>query len=74
MQHECQILIRVLHFDIFSESQGAVSDQQGERFCQDLKTMEEHYHMRQTFDGILLLKSDCPENPQTKERQVQIPA
>lgn len=34
------------HLDKFPENQGAVSDEQGERFHQDLKTMEERYQGR----------------------------
>ena len=44
------------HLDRFPENLVVVSDEQGERFHQDLKIMEERYQgMELTHDGRLLL-------------------
>ena len=52
------------HLDRFPENLGAVSDEQGERFHQDLKTMEERYQGRwdkhMIADYSWSIKGDCP--------------
>lgn len=53
------------HLDQFPQNLGAVSDEQGEHFHQDLMTMEERYQGR--WDETMLadycwsIKRDCPE-------------
>ena len=46
----CKMSIKVhfqfSHLDKFSDNLGAVSDEQGERFHQDLMSLEEHYQGR----------------------------
>ena len=53
------------HLDKFPENLGAVSDEQGERFHQDLMTMEERYQGRWDInmmaDYCWSIKRDCPE-------------
>ncbi|XP_076367169.1 uncharacterized protein LOC143255416 [Tachypleus tridentatus] len=53
------------HLDRFPENPGAVSDEQGERFHQDLKTMEERYQGRwdkhMMADYCWSIKRECPE-------------
>jgi len=51
------------HLEKFPSNPGAVSDEQGERFHQDLMTMEHrHQGMRQKHDGRQLLElwERCP--------------
>ena len=52
------------HLDRFPENLGAVSDEQGERFHQDLKTMEERYQGRWDInmmaDYVWSIKRDNP--------------
>ena len=53
------------HLDKFPDNLGAVSDEQGERFHQDLKVMEERYQGR--WDKSMMadycwgIKRDCPD-------------
>ena len=53
------------HLDKFPENLGDVSDEQGERFHQDIKTMEERYQGR--WDEVMIadfcwsLKRDCSD-------------
>ncbi len=53
------------HLDKFPSNLGAVSDEQGERFHQDLKTMEERYQGRwdkhMMADYCWSIKRDCPQ-------------
>ena len=53
------------HLDQFPENLGAVSDEQGERFHQDLKIMEERYQGRwdksMMADYCWSIKRDCPD-------------
>ena len=53
------------HLDRFPENLGAVSDEQGERFHQDLKTMEDRYQGRwdkhMMADYCWSIKRECPE-------------
>lgn len=53
------------HLAEFPENLGAVSDEQGERFHQDLKTMEERYQGRwdvhMMADYCWSIKRDCPQ-------------
>ena len=52
------------HLDQFPDNLGAVSDEQGERFHQDLKIMEERYQGRwdknMTADYCWSIKRNCP--------------
>lgn len=55
------------HLDRFPENLGDLSEEQGERFHQDIKTMEERYqgkwdtHMMADYCWNLL--RDCPKKP-----------
>ena len=53
------------HLDQFPENLGAVSDEQGERFHQDLMMMEERYQGRwdrnMMADYCWSIKRDCPQ-------------
>jgi len=53
------------HLDYFPENPGDVSEEQGERFHQDIRTMEERYQGRwdshMTADYCWTLIRDCPE-------------
>ena len=53
------------HLDQFPDNLGAVSDEQGERFHQDLKIMEEHYqgHWDKSMmaDYYWSIKRHCPD-------------
>ena len=40
------------HLDLFSESLGALSNEQGERFHQDISEMEERYQRK--WDAVML--------------------
>ena len=57
----CKMSIKVLfffsHLDKFPENLGAVNDEQGDRFHQDLITVEERYQGQSgpKYDGRLLL-------------------
>ena len=59
------------HLDKFPENLGAVSDEQGERFHQDLKTMEERYQGRwdvhMMADYVWTIKRDVPHLEHKKE-------
>lgn len=59
------------HLDRFPLNLGAVSDEQGERFHQDFKTMEEryqgHWDKRMIADYCWSIKRDCPR--QVHKRQ-----
>lgn len=65
----CNMSIKVhflhSHLDKFPENLGAVSDEQGERFHQDLMIMEERYQGRwdrnMMADYCWSIKRDCPE-------------
>lgn len=65
----CNMSIKVhflhSHLDEFPENLGAVSDEQGERFHQDLKIMETRYQGRwdanMMADYCWSIKRDCPE-------------
>jgi hypothetical protein len=52
------------HLDRFPENVGDLSEEQGERFHQDIKTMEARYQGRRdahmTADYCLNLMQDCP--------------
>ena len=53
------------HLDKFPKTVGSVSDEQGERFHQDLMTVEERYQGRwdrhMLADYCWSIKRDCPE-------------
>ena len=65
----CNMSIKVnflnSHLDAFPENLGAVSDEQGERFHQDIKVMEERYQGRwdthMMADYCWGIKRDVPE-------------
>ena len=65
----CKMSIKIhflnSHLDKFPENLGAVSDEQGERFHQDLMTVEERYQGRwnkhMMADHCWSIKRDCPE-------------
>ena len=54
------------HLDWFAENLGDVSDEQGERFHQNIKTMEERYHgrwdIKMMIDYCWNLKRDKPDS------------
>ena len=51
--------------DLFPENLGDISEEQGERFHQDIKVMEEGYQSRWDYNMIAdyfwSLKRDCPD-------------
>ena len=55
-----------LHLNFFPESLGAVSDEQGERFHQDIKAMEKRYqgfwNESMMADYCWMLYRDVPES------------
>lgn len=61
------------HLDFFPENLGAVSDEHGERFHQQLKTMEQRYqglwneNMMGDFIWLLIRESN-PENHRRQNR------
>ena len=66
----CKMSIKVhflfSHLDKFPENPGAVNDEQGERFHQDLMAVEERYQGRwdrhMMADCCWTIKRDCPQN------------
>ena len=46
MQHEHKNALSIPHIDRFPENLGAMSDEPGERFHQDIKEMETRYQRR----------------------------
>ena len=67
----CNMSIKVhflhSHLDKFPENLGAISDEQGERFHQDLKVMETRYQGRwdrhMLADYCWSIRRDCPQIP-----------
>ena len=53
------------HLDFFPENLGAVSDEHGQRFHQEISTMEKQYHgkwsSRMLADSCWTLRSDVPQ-------------
>ena len=62
-----------IHLDRFSENLGDVSNEQGERFHQDIKTMEERYRQRWDIkmmaDYCRNLKHDVPDSKHSSKSQ-----
>ena len=59
------------HLDGFPENRGDVSDEQGERFHQDIKTMEERYQgrwdIKMMADYSWNLKGDVPDSKYSRK-------
>ncbi|KAL7630004.1 UNVERIFIED_CONTAM: hypothetical protein RMT77_019877 [Armadillidium vulgare] len=66
------------HLDNFPENLGDVSDEQGERFHQDIKTMEERYqgrwnsHMMADYCWSLMRQPRSCTSEISQEKKVQI--
>ena len=62
------------HLDYFPENLGAVSEEQGERFHQDIKTMEKRYQgqwnvsMMADYCWCLLRETDSAHSRKSKEK------
>lgn len=71
----CNMSIKVhylnSHLNCFPENLGDVSDEQGERFHQDIKTMEERYQGRwdhhMMADFCWSLQRDCPDQSHSRK-------
>ena len=63
------------HLDMFPENLGDVSDEQGERFHQDIKVMEERYQGRWDInmmaDHCWNIKRDCPEAQHSRKSKTR---
>ena len=61
------------HLDLFPENLGDVSNEQGERFPQDTKTMEERYqgrwHIKMMAGYCWNLKHDKPDSEHSRKSQ-----
>ena len=59
------------HLDRFPENLGDVSDEQGERFHQDIKVMENRYqgywNTKMMADYCWSLKRDCPNDSHARK-------
>ena len=59
------------HLDVFPENLGDMSDEQGERFHQDIRVMEERYQgvwdVAMCSDYSWSLKRDCPQKKHSKK-------
>lgn len=72
---KCNMSIKVhylhSHLDQFPENLGSYSEEQGERFHQDLKTMEERYQGRwdrhMMADYCWCMQRDCPNTSHSRK-------
>lgn len=55
------------HLDHFPQNLGAMSDEQGERFHQDISTMEERYQGRWDTSMMADLMRDAPDRPHSRK-------
>ena len=64
------VLLLLCHLDRFPDNLGDINDEQGERFNQDVKVMEERYQGRwdvsMNFDYHWSFKRDFPDNKHTR--------
>jgi hypothetical protein len=72
----CNMSLKVDHLDFFPENLGAVSDQHGERFHQDIYNMEKRYQGKWSLsmlaDYCWTLKRDVPQATYSRKSTTSI--